>query len=130
MSLPVTWWAEHGSGVLLLLTTGFVVNVPLGVLRARSRPRTLKWLIYVHASIPVLLLLRRALGMSVWVIPFSLTGAVLGQIAGGVMQARSQSTGKPCPPGEASPCTTGAARMVDDSTLPNEELSQCNIASR
>jgi len=83
-------WAAVAPDVALLFGLGLLLNLPFGWLRARARRLSPAWFLYIHLSIPFLFLLRRALGLSLWAIPFSLAGAVLGQFCGGRLRS--------CPP--------------------------------
>ena len=71
--------------VLLLIAVAFVMNLPLGYLRQGVRKFSFKWFLYIHLSIPFIILLRLTLGISYWYIPFSLGSAVAGQLVGGRM---------------------------------------------
>ncbi len=81
-------WAATAADVALLFGLGVLLNLPFGWLRARARRFSLAWFLYIHLPIPLLFLLRLALGLSFWAIPFSLAGAVLGQVCGGRLRAR------------------------------------------
>jgi hypothetical protein len=98
-SLPA--WAATAADVGLLFGVGLLLNVPFGWLRAGARRLSPTWFLYVHLSIPLLFLLRHLLGLSLWAIPFSLAGAVLGQVCGG--RLRSRRAGCACCPPLPSP---------------------------
>ncbi len=68
--------------VIILIAVAFLSNLPLGYLRRRVRKFSFLWFLYIHASIPFLILLRIGLGISLWYIPFSIAFAVAGQIIG------------------------------------------------
>jgi hypothetical protein len=68
--------------VIILTATAFFSNLPLGYLRKPVRKFSALWFLYIHASIPFLVLLRLGLGISYWYIPLSLICAVAGQVAG------------------------------------------------
>jgi len=86
MGIIAIWLSKYGVQVITLVAIGFVINVPLGVARAGVRKYSLPWFVYIHLSIPLLFLLRRKWGLSLWAIPFSLSSAIAGQIAGGIMR--------------------------------------------
>ncbi|HEX9861349.1 MAG TPA: hypothetical protein VGB23_09095 [Nitrospirota bacterium] len=69
--------------ILVLIAAAFAMNVPLGYLRQGVRRLSFMWFLYIHLSIPFIILLRVTMGVSYWYIPFSLGSAVAGQIAGG-----------------------------------------------
>jgi len=66
-----------------LVIVALLVNIPLGVFRSYEPKFSLKWLFWIHASIPLIIFLRVSLGVSSWVIPAIIFTAVLGQIWGG-----------------------------------------------
>jgi len=69
--------------VLTLIAVAFTANLPLGYLRQAARKFSFKWFLYIHISIPFIILLRMYMGLSYWYIPFSLGSAVAGQLVGG-----------------------------------------------
>ena len=74
--------------VIILIATAFGANVPLGYLRQATRKFSFKWMLYIHVSIPFIILLRMGMGLSYWFIPFSLGSAVAGQVVGGRLRKR------------------------------------------
>lgn len=68
--------------IIILVASAFIMNVPLGYLRAATRKFSFKWFLYIHLSIPFIILIRLGLGISYWYIPFSIGSAVVGQIMG------------------------------------------------
>lgn len=78
------------TGSKLALVTGlfsmsYILNVPMGALRTRTRKLSLSWFICVHATIPVIYLGRMFSHLDLKYVPIFITGAVLGQIWGGKM---------------------------------------------
>ena len=67
----------------LLVAAAFLANVPLGYLREGTRKFSFKWFLFIHLSIPFIIIFRVGMGISFWFIPLSLGSAVAGQIAGG-----------------------------------------------
>jgi hypothetical protein len=67
-------------GLLLLLA--FTINLPLGWWRSRRQKFSPSWFLAIHASIPVLVATRFALGLSLWIIPAEIALAVVGQVTG------------------------------------------------
>ena len=78
--------------VIILVGVAFLSNLPLGYLRRPVRKFSALWFLYIHASIPFLVLLRLGLGISFWYIPLSLIFAVTGQVAGA--RSRTVPTGE------------------------------------
>ena len=68
--------------IIILVISAFIMNLPLGYLRKGTRKLSFKWFLYIHLSIPFIVLIRLRLGISYWFIPFSIGSAVAGQIMG------------------------------------------------
>ena len=66
-----------------ILITAFVINIPLGRLRARVPRFSWQWFLFVHASIPLIVVMRMMSGLGYFVIPLEVLAAVSGQLIGG-----------------------------------------------
>jgi len=71
------WWP-----IAVLLSLAFAINVPLGAWRGRQRKLSPAWFAGIHASIPVLILLRTQLDITPWVMPAEAVLLLAGQTAG------------------------------------------------
>jgi len=69
--------------ILILMIFAFVLNLPFGYLRAKSRKFSFAWFFYIHFPVPFVIFARYFLGLNIYVIPFSLAADVAGQIVGG-----------------------------------------------
>ena len=76
-----------------LIVLAFVVSVPCGYLRQNYEKFTFGWYFYIHISIPLIIYLRIKAGFSWMFIPLTLGGAVAGQLVGGMINRRRQSSG-------------------------------------
>ncbi|MDT8441580.1 MAG: hypothetical protein RQ723_07955 [Desulfuromonadales bacterium] len=74
---------ELNAALLGLLGFALLSNVPLGFLRQGSRKFSVRWFVCIHLSIPFIIALRLANGISWQIIPFTFALAILGQIVGG-----------------------------------------------
>ena len=74
--------------ILLVSLTCFLVNLPLGMMRERSRKFSLPWILWVHASIPLIVALRIWLKLHPLAIPINIASAVLGQFLGGAPEKK------------------------------------------
>jgi hypothetical protein len=74
-------------GALAVFT--LTLNMPFGILRARSRQYSLRWFLCIHLPIPVVYLLRKLLDFewSIGPLLLVLAAAVAGQIWGGKIRA-------------------------------------------
>eukprot|EP00899_Mesostigma_viride_P011903 jgi/Mesvir1/20713/Mv14909-RA.1 len=83
--LPPVRYLRPKSTHLKILAIGgvsFLANVPLGNLRKGYRKFSPEWFVAVHASIPFIVLLRKAVIMPKWAIAFTISAAILGQALG------------------------------------------------
>ena len=58
------------------------LNVPMGVLRSKTRKFSPEWVIVVHAIIPFIAALRKACLMPVWGLGLTVAGSIAGQYFG------------------------------------------------
>jgi hypothetical protein len=72
----------------LLFIAALVINLPFGYLRARQKPRCLKWFLYIHIPIPFVVMMRYMVDLGIGFLPVSLAGAVLGQFLGGRLRLK------------------------------------------
>lgn len=70
----------YGTGLTIIVA--FLVNIPLGRWRAQCKKFSPAWFLAVHLSIPLIIWLRFHYGLGALFIPFTIGGAVLGQMAG------------------------------------------------
>lgn len=85
-------------GVPIIACVSLLVNIPLGYIRewtkGRESLKTRKFLrfclimFWIHASIPVILLLRKSAGLSGWWAFLFIFVAVVGQFAGGAIRKK------------------------------------------
>jgi len=80
---------ENVSALMLILSFALLTNIALGYLRQGTRKRSALWFLYIHLSIPFIIWLRLHFGFSWHIIPFTVSCAVAGQIAGGLWRKRS-----------------------------------------
>ena len=78
----------------VIVLFAFVVNVPLGYLRRNCERFSFGWYFYVHISIPAIIYARVKAGLSWKFIPFTLAGAVAGQLLGGVLHGKGKKNEK------------------------------------
>ena len=72
--------------VVGLFSLAFMLNVPFGFLRSKTRKLSFWWFLCVHATIPVIFLSRFFAHLGTAYVPFFITAAVMGQIAGGKLE--------------------------------------------
>ncbi len=72
-----------------LLGFAFFANLPLGYLREGADKYSFRWFLYIHLSIPFIIVIRLHSGFSWRVIPLTLGCAVAGQIVGSRLRRRA-----------------------------------------
>lgn len=80
-----------------LATFAFVVNVPLGAWRSRLRKFSVLWLVAIHLSVPVVVYLRYLMHIKPYLIPVTLSTAILGQYTGMRLASPQPSPGPNAP---------------------------------
>jgi ABC-type spermidine/putrescine transport system permease subunit I len=77
--------------VLALLTlAAFVLNLPFGYMRVKTKKFSVMWFLYIHLPIPFIFVLRTMAGFGMKFIPIMVAGAVLGQLIGGRLNASAK----------------------------------------
>lgn len=76
--------------ILLVSIACLLVNIPLGRMRERSKKFSLQWILWIHASIPLIILLRIGLQLHWVAIPINIASAVLGQIIGAAPEKKKR----------------------------------------
>lgn len=74
-----------------LLLFAILINLPLGFLREASPRYSLRWFVYIHLSIPFIILLRLREGFGWQIIPLTIACAVFGQLLGGRVRRRGKT---------------------------------------
>jgi hypothetical protein len=72
--------------ILIIMLLALGLNIPLGYLRSRTRKFSVRWFVYVHASIPVIMAARIFSHTDYRLIPLFILAAVAGQYIGGRME--------------------------------------------
>ncbi len=78
-------------GAQLALVTGlfslsFMLNVPCGFIRRKYRKFSLMWFACIHATIPIIYLVRIFSNLDYKYIPVFIAAAVIGQVWGGRLE--------------------------------------------
>ena len=79
--------------ILIFIVVVTILNIPFGSYRNTTRKFSFLWFLSIHLPIPFIILMRRSLfqesihiwSLSIsplWIIPFSISAAVVGQIMG------------------------------------------------
>lgn len=75
--------------VLEIILLAFVLNIPFGYFRQRSRKFSVRWWLYVHMPVPLVIVARIALNADYRFIPVFILSAVAGQFFGGKISFNS-----------------------------------------
>lgn len=71
-----------------LVIGAFLVSIPCGYIRESFKKFSIPWLFLAHLPIPLVVHFRHLAGFDWRVIPFTLAGAVAGQMVGGWYKRR------------------------------------------
>mmetsp|Transcript_22261 Transcript_22261/g.48922 ORF Transcript_22261/g.48922 Transcript_22261/m.48922 type:complete len:399 (-) Transcript_22261:125-1321(-) len=110
---------ELGVRLAAVATTSLVTNVPLGAWREHLVKFSPEWFVAVHASIPLIIMMRKSLLLPQLTIIATIGCAILGQFAGSRLERKRVRASKlkrslPPPPG-----CGGASKSVVNSGLPS-----------
>lgn len=98
------WFVSvRGPHLFFLLVFVIFCNLGLGWLREPTRKFSLAWFFYIHASIPLIIVLRLRLGLGWRVIPFTVASAVFGQVLGARRRRNARPPGEGPPPPDGQP---------------------------
>lgn len=73
--------------VIGIFTLALIVNLPFGYLRQKSRKYSLKWFLYIHLPVPLIILARLLSHIDFKYIPLFLAAGVVGQFCGGKLES-------------------------------------------
>ena len=73
----------------------FLVNIPLGVWRERTKKFSWQWIVAIHASIPLIIALRIGLHLHLIAIPINIAAAILGQAVGARSEKKKRQATSP-----------------------------------
>jgi len=68
--------------ILIVSAFSFLINIPLGIWKERYKKYSLPWLVVLHLSVPVIIVLRIYLKANPYFIPLFIALAVAGQFVG------------------------------------------------
>lgn len=91
-------------------------NLPSGASRVHVRKFSPEWFLAVHATIPFIAMLRKAVVMPKWAIAWTVACAVIGQVMGARME-RMRLSGGPAP-AAAAPATAVQVPVADAVQFP------------
>lgn len=78
--------------IALISAFALLVNIPMGMWRYHLRKFSAKWFIAIHAPVPLVILLRVLLNVSISFIAIFIAFSILGQIAGGKLETARKNT--------------------------------------
>jgi phosphatidylserine synthase len=68
--------------LLLALIFTFILNIPFGYWRGRTRKFSLNWMLAIHLPVPIIFLVRVWVGAPLFLIPIFVLAFFLGQLSG------------------------------------------------
>ncbi len=74
---------QYTTFLLIALTLfAFVLNLPFGWLRSKTKKFSFYWFLYIHLPIPFVIVFRLLAGFSMKIIPIMLAASIAGQVIG------------------------------------------------
>lgn len=83
--------------VLSIATMGMFLNIPLGAWREHYEKFSPQWIMVVHASVPVVAILRKAALIPRYAMAFTIAASILGQAVGSRMERKKLAKGTGAP---------------------------------
>lgn len=69
-----------------LLSLTFMLNLPFGYARAKTKRYSLRWFLFIHVPIPIIFIVRTISHIDIKYIPIFAVAAITGQILGGKLE--------------------------------------------
>ncbi len=82
-------WLIKSALITGLFSLTFMLNMPFGYLRGKTKRFSLKWFLYIHLPIPFVLLARILSNIDMTYIPLLVLASVIGQVWGGRLEFKS-----------------------------------------
>jgi len=71
-------------GLLLAVSVAaFILNLPFGYMRMKTRKFSIQWFLCIHLPIPLIIIFRKYAGFGYSAVPLFLAASVFGQVIGG-----------------------------------------------
>lgn len=77
--------------LLAIMAAAFVLNLPFGYLRMKTRKFSIQWFLCIHLPIPAIIVFRLLAGFGYSAVPFFLAASVAGQVAGGRLRKKNET---------------------------------------
>lgn len=77
---------EHLPQIALIITVfilTFLINLPFGYYRRKAKRFSVKWFLYIHLPIPVIVAARLLSNLDLRYVPLFVVAAITGQFLGG-----------------------------------------------
>ncbi len=78
--------SSRSEAVATIFIITFVMNLIFGYFRAKEKKYSLKWFLFIHLPIPVVIFARLYANLDYRVIPVFLIAALAGQVIGGKVE--------------------------------------------
>lgn len=71
------------TAIIILILLAFMINLPFGYLRKKSKKYSLRWFLYIHIPVPIIVISRILFHIDYKFIPLFILAAISGQYLGG-----------------------------------------------
>eukprot|EP00245_Coleochaete_scutata_P007462 TRINITY_DN22879_c0_g1_i1.p1 TRINITY_DN22879_c0_g1~~TRINITY_DN22879_c0_g1_i1.p1 ORF type:complete len:387 (+),score=71.37 TRINITY_DN22879_c0_g1_i1:134-1294(+) len=122
--------------VLAIGGLGLAVNIPLGVWREHTKKFSPQWFLAVHASIPMVAMMRKAVLMPKYAMVFTIAAAIIGQAIGARAERARLLNSKLHPDSGLVPLESGTRRpgrqkkRQRDTFTPEPFQQSCGMAEK
>jgi len=72
--------------IIGLFSLTFMLNMPFGYFRGKTKKFSFKWFLYIHLPIPFIIFARISSQLDFKYIPIFVLAAIIGQICGGKLE--------------------------------------------
>jgi type III secretory pathway component EscU len=72
--------------IIALFAFTFLINLPFGYARAKTKRYSFRWFLYIHVPIPLIFVARTISHIEIKYIPVFALAAIMGQVFGGKLE--------------------------------------------
>jgi hypothetical protein len=69
--------------IMIIILLAFLINLPFGYMRKRSKKYSFKWFLAIHLPVPLIVITRLLFHVDYNYIPLFILSSIFGQILGG-----------------------------------------------
>ena len=82
---------ETISLLFAIALAAFIINLPFGYMRAKTKKFSIQWFLYIHLPIPLIIVFRKYAGFGYSAVPLFLAASVVGQLVGARLRKKNET---------------------------------------